>query len=195
MARYAAVETFLTCEQSIVWDWARTLMRSRDAGGERKQKEMSTKKALRVFVSYSHKDAKLKDRMLEHLAQLRHDDLISVWHDRELLAADDWDETILAELRSSDLILFLVSSAFTDSRYCYEKELRIAVEMHEAGQAKAVPVILRPCDWQSSPLGKLVALPQYGRPVTSRRWKTYDEAFQNVVKELRRLVESLRAST
>jgi hypothetical protein len=36
-------------------------------------------------------------------------------------------------------------------RYCYEKEMRRAIERHEKREAVVIPVILHPCDWHSAP--------------------------------------------
>ena len=53
-----------------------------------------------------------------------------------------------------------------------------------------IPVILRPCDWESSRFGKLQALPKDGKPVVD--WKTEDHGFLNVVKGLRSVAKELR---
>ena len=55
-----------------------------------------------------------------------------------------------------------------------------AMERHEAGDARVIPVILRACDWQSAPFGKLQALPKDAKPVTS--WGNQDEAFTDIAK-------------
>jgi hypothetical protein len=53
-----------------------------------------------------------------------------------------------------------------------------------------VPVIFRPVNWQSTPLGKLQALPTDGKPIS--KWSNSDEAFQSVLEGLRRAVRELR---
>lgn len=181
---FGEIEDYLTFEQFVVWDHAKQVANFGLGGVE-------VMKKLKVFVSYSHKDEKLKERLLEHCAQLKNDGLVSVWHDRELLPADSWDEEILGELKRADLVLLLISSSFLNSVYCYEKELKIALDRHVSGGAKAVPVILRPCDWQSSPLGALNAVPKDAVPVSSRTWKNQDEALSAVVASLRRLINKM----
>lgn len=58
-----------------------------------------------------------------------------------------------------------------------------ALERHEAGSARVIPVILRHCDWMSSPFGKLLAAPRDGKPVTS--WPDIDEAMADVARKVR----------
>ena len=67
--------------------------------------------------------------------------------------------------------------------------MKRALERHEEGDARVVPIILRACVWQNGPLGELQALPTDGEPVTS--WPNKDEAFANVVRGIRDLVHEL----
>ena len=60
------------------------------------------------------------------------------------------------------------------SDYCYDIEVKRAMKRHEAGEARVIPVILRPVDWKRAPFGKLAALPKDGEPVKS--WFDPDEA-------------------
>jgi hypothetical protein len=45
---------------------------------------------LRVFLSYSHKDEKFRERFLVHLSQLKRQGLIEPWHDRRITAGTEW---------------------------------------------------------------------------------------------------------
>jgi tetratricopeptide (TPR) repeat protein len=67
--------------------------------------------------------------------------------------------------------------------------MKSALRRHEEGEARVIPVILRPCDWEESPIGKLQALPQDGKPVTT--WSNQDEAFLNITKGVRASVKGL----
>jgi hypothetical protein len=48
-----------------------------------------------------------------------------------------------------------------------------------------VPIILEPCDWKNTPLRKLKALPRDGISIST--WANQNEAYLNVVEELRDL--------
>lgn len=142
----------------------------------------------KVFFSYSHDDESYRDQLEKHLASLRHEGLIASWHDRCILPGGHLDAEIDQQINAADVILLLVSSSFLASRYCYAIEMNRALERHAAGEAHVVPVIVRACEWQSTPLGKLRAVPKDGRAVTS--WPNYDEAYTDVAREIRRLIES-----
>ena len=68
----------------------------------------------------------------------------------------------------------------------------MALQRHEAGTARVIPIILRPCDWQCTLLGKLQALPADAKPVT--KWKNQDEVLNNVVQGIRKVVEDLQGA-
>ena len=59
------------------------------------------------------------------------------------------------------------------------------MERHERGEARVIPVILRPCDWHGAPFGKLMAVPPDGKAVTKHA--TLDDGFLEVAKALRQV--------
>ncbi len=142
-----------------------------------------------LFYSYSHKDEKLRDQLETHLSTLKRENRISAWHDRRITAGTEWKGEIDEHLKSSSVILLLVTANFLASDYCHDVELRYGMEQQEKGTARVIPVILRPCDWKTTIFGKLQALPTDGKPVIS--WKTRDDAFLNVVEGIRKALDEL----
>ena len=140
-----------------------------------------------VFFSYSHADEALRDELQKHLAVLKREGAITTWHDRRLLAGDNLDGTIQQNLEEADIVLLLVSKDFLASGYCYDIEFERAMERHRKGLCWVIPVILRPCDWKSTPIGGLVAVPKDGKPVVS--WPDSDDAFLDITRKIREYVE------
>src|SRR5207244_1353465 len=52
---------------------------------------------------------------------------------------------------------------------------------------RVIPIILRPCDWLTSPFARLQSLPRDGKAVTT--WQNTDEAFLAIAQGLRRVIE------
>jgi TIR domain-containing protein len=136
-----------------------------------------------IFFSYSHKDEALRDRLEIHLSMLKRQGDIETWHDRRIFVGDEFDGRIGEEMEGADVILLLVSPDFLASDYSYDVEVRRAMQRHEEGSARVIPVILRHCDWHLAPFGKLQAAPRDGKPIAS--WTDLDEAFLDVVRALR----------
>jgi len=145
-----------------------------------------------VFCSYSQKDEKLRGRLETHLSNLKRQKIISSWHDHKITAGEKWAGQIDQHLETAHIILLLVSADFLASDYCYDIELRRAIERHEAGEARLIPIILRPCDWQEALFGQYQALPKNGRPVTL--WNPQDAAFAHIASGIRQAVEHIHAN-
>jgi hypothetical protein len=137
----------------------------------------------RIFLSYSHKDEGFRDQLETHLAMLKRQGFIEIWHDRRIIAGERVDETISANLETADIVLLLVSPDFLASDYCYEREMMRAIERHEAEVATVIPVIVRPCDWKDAPFRNLLAAPKDGKPIT--QWANVDEAFLDVTTAIK----------
>jgi hypothetical protein len=139
-----------------------------------------------LFISYSHVDADLIERLHKHLAQLQRDGSISGWYDRDIRAGSRLDDEIDRELSQADIFVACVSPDYIASNYCYERELATALEREQQGQVAIVPVILEPSDWLATPLAKFKAVPDDGKPVSE--FTNPNVAFLQVVNELRRVV-------
>jgi hypothetical protein len=64
-----------------------------------------------------------------------------------------------------------------------------AIQRHNEGTARVIPIILRPVDWKDTPFSKLQVLPKDAKPVT--KWSDRDMAFVDVVSGIRKAVDSL----
>ena len=148
---------------------------------------------LRLFYSYSHKDEDLRDELETHLKLLQRSGKIVSWHDRRIAAGDEWAGQIDANLEGADIILLLVSSDFISSDYCYDKETGRALERHHDGDAQVIPVVIRKCQWQEAPFGKLQALPEDGKAVTLWGPTKYDRdsAWSNVADGIKKVIAEL----
>ena len=141
---------------------------------------------LRLFFSYSHKDEQLRDQLAVQLAVLERLNLILPWHDRRIGAGDEWSHQIDEHLRTAEIVLLLISPDFLASSYCFDVEMKLALERHSAHRAIVIPIILRPCDWAGTPFAHLQALPRDARAITL--WTNQDEAFAAVAKSIRETV-------
>jgi len=146
--------------------------------------------AIKIFFSYAHEDELLRNELAKQLSLLKRTGQIEDWHDRRIIAGADWSSAINEHLDTADIILVLVSPDFFHSDYCYSIELRRALERHEAGEARVIPVILRAVVWEDAPFSNLQALPTDARPVTS--WPNRDEAFKDIVQGISAAVRGMR---
>lgn len=144
---------------------------------------------INLFFSYSHRDEILRDELEIHLSALKRQGVIDTWHDRRIGAGHEFENSISEHLNSADIILLLISPYFLSSDYCYEVEMKQALNRHECNQATIIPVILHPCDWHDTPFGKLLATPKDGKPIS--KFPNLHDGFLEVTKAVKEAVSKI----
>jgi len=147
------------------------------------------KTSIDIFIAYSHNDLIYKDQLKKFMRPLLNSGQVKVWDDRDIEAGREWEAEIKERLYGADVILLLVSPDSLDSDYFYGKEVEVSLQRHTKGEAVVVPVILRPCLWEDTPISILEALPTKAKPVT--QWPSQDEAFTDVAKSLGKITKRL----
>lgn len=122
---------------------------------------------LKIFISYSRRDAAHLDSLRKHLVPLEQYASIRAWYDQRLSAGDNWKEEIFKALDECDIALLLVSPDFLASEFINRHELPRLLERHKQGHVQIVPIILRKCLWEIAPIKQFQALPRDGQQVIS----------------------------
>lgn len=151
---------------------------------------------LQVFISYAHEDAQEMGELVKHLGMLKREGMIAPWLDRDITGGREWKGEIHGHLERADLILLLISVDFINSDYCWDVEMTRAMQRHDSGEARVVPVIVKPAEgWQRAPFAKLQALPNWGEPVAdTTSWPSREVAWVNVAQGLRLVVSELQCT-
>jgi hypothetical protein len=185
-ARYARIKSQLVDETAIIVGRGR-------GGSVGLANAPGTKAAsLSAVVSYAHTDEPLKNELLKHLVPLTRLGLIETWNDRKIKAGEEWNKAISHKLENANIILLLISIDFINSQYCFDVELEKAMERHDAGEAKVIPVILRACLWNHTLFAKLQALPKDAKAITA--WRDQDEALSSVAEGVMQVARDLLTS-
>ena len=165
-------------------------------------------KPLKVFITYSHKNRKEKNKLITYLDVMRQEGLIDIWHDNEILAGDTWKKEIFStNLPKSDLLLYLVSADSLASANC-NKEL---AEVLTKKDIRVIFIILESCDWKNHKLkstktqsaesfhpnrwepqilGDIQVLPAEGKPINE--WNPRSKGRQNVVEGIRKAIQEMQ---
>jgi len=141
---------------------------------------------IEVFISYSHMDRAFKTRLEVGLSQLKRQGQIKSWTDGQIIPGQEWASEISGALERAHIVIFLVSPDFLASDYCIEKELEAAIRRHDIDTAIVIPIVIRPCDWQTTFLGNLQALPDQAIPVS--RWDDADDAWLSVIDGMKKVL-------
>lgn len=166
------------------------LLNGVDLDGRRERTVDEDKPPLRIFFSYARQDENLRSELENHLKILQRLNLIETWTDRDISAGEEWKSEINTGIENAQIILLLISSDFIASDYCYEIEMKRALERHESGEARVIPIILREVNWKLAPFAHLQPLPTSGRPIVN--WGNRDSAWQSVSDGLIKVVEDIQ---
>ena len=125
-----------------------------------------------------------------HLKSLNRFGLVGSWSDTDLLAGEDWDKKLKAEIADSDIILFLVSANLIANNYIWNDEMPLAKYNKENKNTILIPIILNHCDWQSISLfSECNVVPHKGRPIAT--FDNRDEAYDEITKQIKLVLEKL----
>src|SRR6266516_3306265 len=108
-------------------------------------------KSIEVFFSCAYQDKQLRNKLEKHLAPLEHQGLITIWHVHKSMPGVEQSREVNTHLNTARIILLLVSPDFMASDYCYNIEMKRALERHTNGETTVIPIILRPVDWKNTP--------------------------------------------
>ncbi|MCY6489707.1 toll/interleukin-1 receptor domain-containing protein [Leptolyngbya sp. GGD] len=142
---------------------------------------------MRLFLSYAQPDQDLRDRLVQHLSLLKRERILDTWDVSDIMAGTEREPEIAQQIDQAEIILLLISAAFIASDR-YEIEMQRALERHENRQARVIPILLKPCDWESAPFAELEVLPKGRKPVTAGDIET---ALSAIAQEIRRVAVEL----
>lgn len=145
-------------------------------------------KMKKIFISYSKADAHYLQQFENHLSALKRNGSISTWNCRQLLPGEKWDGKIKKELEEADIIIFLVSSDFLATDYIWDIEIKYAIDKENTNPdaVKVVPIIIRSCVWEDTPLSAYNTAPKKAQVITLSN--NLDEAFTEAVKDLKKIL-------
>jgi small GTP-binding protein len=148
---------FAPLRQALHTQWEQTLAGKKGDDGT---------SPLKIFISYSHKDETFKDELVTMLTGLQRRGIVDAWQDRRIEAGDEWYKSIQDAMNDCDLALLLVSADYLASRFIQEEEQPKLLQRRQEIQLRVIPIIVRPCPWQSEPaLKDLQALPRDNKAV------------------------------
>jgi len=151
---------------------------------------------VKAVYLYDNADIEWKNMLDKQLAVLKRDEVIDTWDESMIGAGEVLDDHVRLQLDQANLILLLVSSDFLASDKLYEEQLRQALLRNREGKAFIIPILVRPCAWESAVFAKSkLILPRKHQAIAS--WEDKDAACRNVVLELQKyipfLVENLQS--
>ena len=154
---------------------------------EEKGRELQQREPIPIFIGYASEDESVLIELKKHLSLLERSGQIKMWDDREVKPGEEKEKEIERQLSHARIILLLISPDFIASDNCQTIQEK-AIDRHSRGEAKVIPILLRPCVWQSTPLKELQPLPKDRQPISKH---SKDDIFFEVSEDIGEVIKSL----
>lgn len=150
---------------------------------------------IKLFIVYLDKDESLYKELETYLEPLKAKSQIDSWHPRRL-TGEKWDQIVDPQLEKSDIILLLTSPDFLAHEYCYGNEVINAVQLHIKERIHVIPILARVTGgMEGTPFKNLKTLPANGNPIESREWESKEDAFNDIVKGIVKVIKKIKETT
>jgi|GEM_PF-1454104 len=145
---------------------------------------------LEIFVSYSHKDEKEKNRLLTHLGSLqKNTGLVNVWSDDQIEAGAERENVMSQAIAQANVAILLITADFLASDFILGKTIPALLKRRKEEGLVIVPVIAKACAWKSVDwLAEMEIRPQTGQHVWRDAGSHVDEDLASIVEEIRAIV-------
>ncbi|MCU0290211.1 MAG: toll/interleukin-1 receptor domain-containing protein, partial [Acidobacteria bacterium] len=139
----------------------------------------------KIFISYSHCDAKWKDLLVKHLNILELEEPFSVWEDCKIQSGQFWKVEIEKALKEADIAILMVSVDFLTSKFIIGQEVPFILERRQTAGLKLIPLIVKPCAWERiSWLSDIQVFPKNGTPLSLHPKKKIDSILSELINEI-----------
>ncbi len=171
--------------ENNVAEFVKELVSRFDEESEPETKASQPDHATKFVILYAEKDEAHRDELIKHLSDLERNKYIEIWHKGKIEFGDEVETVINEKLDEAEVVLFLISADFLSSNDIFEAQIPKALQRKEAG-VKSFPILIRAADFENSEIGKLPLLPLNKKAVNSDFWNSTDEAYQQIVSELKK---------
>jgi hypothetical protein len=138
-----------------------------------------------AFISYSHEDAKWRERLKPFLQPLVDEGLIRVWDDTEIRPGSDWLGEIGMALESARLAVFLVTQNLHASQFVKNVELPALLEAANNRGCLIFWIPVSSTPFELSPFAKYQAAIPPNQPLDLMSVPKQNKAFTEIARKMR----------
>lgn len=145
-----------------------------------------TATAMKIFVSYSHKDKKYLDALKPHLRPLIREGNIDLWDDSRIHAGARWKDEIETVLKEAKVGILLISKHFLASDFIDKNELPPLLKSANNRGVTILQIIVIPCMIPES-LSQFQMINSPNETITQKNHANREKIYLKAAKEIKRL--------
>lgn len=141
-----------------------------------------------IFISYSHKDKKYADELIEHLNPLKETYNIETWHFPYIHGCHETIDCVIGQhLKKARIVVQLLSTRYMNSSYIKEVERPIIIEAAERKELERILLLVGKIELRNEFLGRLHI--NGNRPPLNkyRRLADREDIYEEIAGECRRI--------
>lgn len=146
-----------------------------------------------IFISHSHQDSRFVAELEMRLSPLRRRFDFELWSDQRIAVGERWESAIEAALDKVNIALLLVSPDYLASEWIESRELPKLLKRSEEGEARVIPIILRPCLWAHTQLAYIQGFPRGGKTYSELSELDSDRAWVELTEVLEAELHRLKS--
>ena len=147
-----------------------------------------------VFISYSHKDKKLFDKLQTSLKPLIRDKKISVWDDTKIKAGDLRREEVKKAIDSAKVAVLLVSPDYLASDFIAEHERPPLLEASQKEGLKILWIALRHSLYTETEIARYQAVNDPARPLAGISGANREKELVRICREIKAAATSIESA-
>jgi len=144
-------------------------------------------KTTTVFVCYSHKDFKAKERFDVFISPYKDTKDIDFWVDTRIKSGQDWLGEIEKAIMSAKIAVLLISADFLASDFIRKYELPTLLDKAKDDGTAILAVYLSPCDHESFGLSRFQFINPLNRPLNGEKRIQKESYWLDLTKRIREL--------
>lgn len=139
----------------------------------------------KIFVSYSHRDARSLDEFRDAMRQFDLGDRVEILDDTTIQPGAGWADQVEKSLSSAQVLVLLISAELLASEFFYEVEFPQIINRFRRGDTTVIPVVLRPVVLPSE-LTQVQSYPLSGGSMAEQkdRYQTWIDVADAIVRVL-----------
>ena len=138
----------------------------------------------RIFISYSHNDAKWVDELTRHLAPWLREKRVGLWADTQIGAGQNWRKEIEAAISQARVAVLLVTKDFLASNFIVQNELPAILALARDNKLKLVWVPVGHSGVEATELWQFQAASEPGRPLETLKGPQRDKVLAGIAKQI-----------
>lgn len=138
----------------------------------------------RIFVSYSHKDAKWVEELTTQLAPWLRDKRVVLWEDTQIGVGRSWRAEINTAMAQAKVAVLLVTKDFLASSFIAENELPAILALARNNKLKLVWIPIGHSAVQATALWQFQAASDPSRPLETLKRPQRDKVLTAIAKQI-----------